>query len=114
MRTSIFAKSRKFVPIKYHLLHFREYRKKGKEGLREGVDPNNLDKSFSTHRILLKIIEENYASYIPQEGWTGYKYPDQQVSDGEDDGMKGGCVCWCVCDYSGNLHFPFLLYCPSQ
>ena len=68
----------------------REYRKKGQVGLRAHMDPNNLKKfDVATQRLYLKIIEENYASYIPQEGWTGYKYPDQHISDGKEDGMEG-------------------------
>lgn len=54
--------------------YVREYRKRGAPGLPKDADladPKNLD-----------AIKENYASFLPKEGYTGYKYPDEQF-DGE-------------------------------
>lgn len=51
----------------------REYLRPGAEGLKEGADltsPENL-----------AVIRENYQSYLPGEGFDGYKYPDQKVTD---------------------------------
>lgn len=62
----------------------REYRRKGKVGLRDGVNPNskNLD------RNTMDIIKHNYGHFLPGEGSGGYRYPDQRISDGSYDGMK--------------------------
>jgi len=49
----------------------REYRASGKQGLPEGSDISSQDN--------LDTISSNYASYLPEESWGGYKYPDQQV-----------------------------------
>lgn len=51
----------------------REYLKAGAEGLPPDADlndPANLD-----------IIKNNYSSFIEEESWDGYKYPDQVLSD---------------------------------
>ena len=58
----------------------REYRKKGMNGLARGVDPNTLNSALAQDKLNLDIIERHYAAYIPEEGWTGYKYPDQHTS----------------------------------
>lgn len=49
----------------------REYLKPGAQGLAPGADPlapENLD-----------AVRADYASFLPSEGWDGYRYPDQQV-----------------------------------
>ena len=51
----------------------REYLKKGKTGLPEDA---NL---FATDTV--KIIENNYSHFIPEESWDGYKYPDQKLNE---------------------------------
>jgi len=66
--------------------HVREYRKKGKIGLPTGLNPNS--QSTVSKNSYTNTIKHNYAAYIPEEGWTGYKYPDQAISDGSD-GVKG-------------------------
>jgi len=51
--------------------YIREYRASGMQGLPEGSDitaPDNLES-----------ISSNYASYLPEESWGGYKYPDQNI-----------------------------------
>lgn len=50
----------------------REYLKRGAKGL-----PKNAD-LFSAENF--KAIEQNYGSYLPEESWSGYKYPDQQYA----------------------------------
>ncbi|ACL58169.1 hypothetical protein [Methylobacterium nodulans] len=50
----------------------REYRKKGAAGLEKDAnleDPKNFD-----------VIKKDYASYLPDESYAGYKYPDEQLS----------------------------------
>lgn len=50
----------------------REYLRKGAVGLPKGADifaPESLE-----------IIAGSYSSYLPDEGWDGYKYPDQQLT----------------------------------
>lgn len=50
----------------------REYLRQGAKGLSPGADledPANLE-----------IIRQSYSSYIPEAGWAGYKYPDEQLS----------------------------------
>lgn len=49
----------------------REYLRPGATGLPEGADvmaPKNLE-----------LLTESYASFIPEAGWDGYRYPDQKV-----------------------------------
>lgn len=54
----------------------REYLKKGAKGLAK--DANVLDDKN------LDLIRESYSSYIPEESWSGYKYPDEQLTkDGQ-------------------------------
>jgi hypothetical protein len=50
----------------------REYLKKGASGL-----PENVDLSAKAN---LAKIESDYAAYLPEEGWTGYKYPDEKLN----------------------------------
>ena len=52
----------------------REYLKKGAQGLSENA--NLMDKSN------LQRVTEDYASYLPDESWSGYKYPDEKLKDG--------------------------------
>ena len=64
----------------------REYRKKGKNGLPPGLDPNSDEALMDNgHRA---TITHNYAFHLPGEAESGYKYPDQTVSDGSD-GIEG-------------------------
>ena len=51
----------------------REYRKKDAQGLPEGADL--FDEAN------LAAIENDYASYIPEESWGGYKHPHQRVTE---------------------------------
>jgi hypothetical protein len=51
----------------------REYLKKGAAGL-----PENADLFAPEH---LAKIESDYSSYLPDESWEGYKYPDQRLAD---------------------------------
>lgn len=51
----------------------REYRKKDAKGLSEGAD------LFS--HANLAVITDDYASYLPEESWSGYKHPHQQKAD---------------------------------
>ena len=51
----------------------REYRKKDAQGLPEGTDL--FDEAN------LAAIENDYASYIPEESWGGYKHPHQRVTE---------------------------------
>ena len=51
--------------------YIREYRKSGTEGLLAEVDPNDWDNLDSGQK---KIIFNNYAHYLPEEGTNGYKY----------------------------------------
>lgn len=50
----------------------REYLKKGSIGVREGADLMAPESQ--------KIISANYAAYLPDEGWSGYKYPDEKFA----------------------------------
>ena len=58
--------------------HIREYRKYGNDGLRDDKDPNapNIDAESR------KIIEHQYTHYKPDEGFTLYKYPKDEVKNG--------------------------------
>lgn len=51
----------------------REYLKAGAEGLPPDADLNDPGN--------LEIIKNNYASFIEEESWDGYKYPDQRLSE---------------------------------
>jgi len=51
----------------------REYLKKGAKGLPKGSD------LFSAKNQ--EIINNNYSSYLPDESWSGYKYPDQKINE---------------------------------
>jgi hypothetical protein len=51
----------------------REYIKKGATGLKQGAD------LFDAAN--LEIIENSYASFLPDESWDGYKHPHQEVSE---------------------------------
>ena len=51
----------------------REYLKKDAKGLKPGAD---LDAKSN-----LAAIKNDYSSFIPEESWDGYKYPDQKVSE---------------------------------
>lgn len=50
----------------------REYLKKGATGL-----PENADLLAKENQDL---ITQNYSSFLPQESWSGYKYPDEKLS----------------------------------
>ncbi|MDE0153570.1 MAG: hypothetical protein OXN23_06920 [Gammaproteobacteria bacterium] len=51
----------------------REYRKKDTQGLPDGADL--FDEAN------LATIENDYASYIPEESWGGYKHPHQRLTE---------------------------------
>ncbi len=54
----------------------REYLKKGASGLPATAD--------LTAKENLAKIESDYSAYLPQESWSGYKYPDEKLSkDGQ-------------------------------
>jgi hypothetical protein len=53
------------------------FRKSGLVGLQPSQDPNAINLTADQ----LAIIKNNYASYIPEESWAGYKYPDEKTSD---------------------------------
>ena len=57
--------------------HIREYRKYGKDGLRDNLDPNDPSLSPSN----LEIINHHYTSYSPTDK-TLYKYPNDTVKNG--------------------------------
>lgn len=51
----------------------REYLKPGATGLADGEDPladGNLD-----------AVTNDYAAFLPEAGWDGYRYPEQRVDD---------------------------------
>jgi hypothetical protein len=50
----------------------REYLKKDAKGLAPNTD--------LTAKENLATIENNYAAYLPNESWAGYKYPDEKLS----------------------------------
>lgn len=50
----------------------REYLKRDAKGLDKNA---NILAKENQH-----IIEQNYSAYIPEESWSGYKYPDEQYS----------------------------------
>ena len=56
----------------------REWRRHGKVGLDKDVDPN----SDSLTEEQMRIIRENYASFIPEEGFGGYKLTEDQFVEG--------------------------------
>ena len=51
----------------------REYLKAGTDGLAPDADLNDPAN--------LEIIKNNYSSFIEEESWDGYKYPDQKMSE---------------------------------
>jgi hypothetical protein len=51
----------------------RQYLRKDKQGLPEGADLN--DPQYQD------IIEHHYSAYLPEESWSGYKYPDQRLNE---------------------------------
>lgn len=51
----------------------REYLRAGAAGLPEGADPLAPEN--------LETVRRDYASFLPEEGWDGYKYPDQRLTD---------------------------------
>lgn len=51
----------------------REYLLPGAEGLPEGADPLAPENA--------EIVRRDYASFIPEAGWDGYRYPDQMVNE---------------------------------
>ena len=65
----------------------REYRKKGKKGLPDGVNPHDPNLTAEQKQI----IRDNYAPHLPGEGPAGYKFPDERISngDGSYDDQKG-------------------------
>ena len=58
--------------------YIREYKKKNRHGLPPDVDPNAAttlqDNGYK------QTITHNYAYHLPEEGESGYKHPDQNVS----------------------------------
>jgi hypothetical protein len=50
----------------------REYLRAGAKGLPDGADPSDPAN--------LEIIRRDYSHYLPEEGWDGYKYPDQKLT----------------------------------
>lgn len=50
----------------------REYRKKGAVGLAKGDDPGAPENQAA--------VKNDYASYLPDDGFAGYRYPDEQIS----------------------------------
>merc|ERR1719354_134924 len=59
----------------------RNYRKKGMVGIKEDTDPNDLNPNSSDDKMKLDIINKNYAEFIPEESWSGYKYSDEKLSE---------------------------------
>ena len=51
----------------------RRYLKKGAKGLAQGADLMAAENQA--------IIKDNYSAYLPDESWSGYKYPDQKIND---------------------------------
>lgn len=51
----------------------REYRKAGARGLDAGANINDAS--------VLETLRNDYASFLPEEGWKGYKYPDQRLAE---------------------------------
>lgn len=51
----------------------RFYLKRSHQGLKPSDDINS-EQNFS-------VIENSYSHYLPEESWSGYKYPDQKVND---------------------------------
>lgn len=50
----------------------REYLRKDSKGLEKNADIMAKEN--------LNIIEQSYSAYLPDESWSGYKYPDEQYS----------------------------------
>ena len=57
--------------------HVREYRKYGKDGLRDNINPNDQGLTKSN----LEVIKNHYTSYMPADT-TLYKFPEDKVKDG--------------------------------
>lgn len=57
--------------------HVREYRRYGKDGLRDNVDPNDPSMSKSN----LEILKSEYASYAPEDK-SLYKAPTDKSRSG--------------------------------
>jgi hypothetical protein len=56
----------------------REYLKRDAKGLDKNADIMAKEN--------LALIEQSYSSYIPEESWSGYKYPDEKYSkDGKQN-----------------------------
>ena len=55
----------------------REYRRYGKNGLRETANPNDPNLPWTD----LEVIKRNYASYAPEDN-TLYKYPEDKTWNG--------------------------------
>lgn len=51
----------------------REYLRPGAVGLTEGADPSSPES--------LATINNDYASFIPEAGWDGYRYSEQRVNE---------------------------------
>ena len=51
----------------------REYIRKDAKGLMKGADLSAQEN--------LATIESDYASYLPEESWDGYKHPHQEISE---------------------------------
>mgnify|MGYP001436860973 CR=1 FL=1 len=50
----------------------REYRKAGAQGLEASADINDAR--------VLETLQNDYAAFIQEDGWKGYKYPDERLS----------------------------------
>jgi len=50
----------------------REYLKRGATGLPAGADPLASESQA--------IVARDYAAYLPDESWSGYKFPDERLS----------------------------------
>lgn len=53
--------------------HVRMYRRKGAPGLAQGADPLNPANQL--------VVQSDYGSFLAEERFDGYKYPDQQLSE---------------------------------
>ncbi len=58
----------------------REYRKKDAQGLPDGADLFD--------EVNLATIENDYASYIPEESWGGYKHQELCTRVDKQGGLK--------------------------
>ncbi|XP_066912681.1 uncharacterized protein [Clytia hemisphaerica] len=64
----------------------REYRKKGATGLPPGIEANS--QTTLQDNGYQQAVLHSYSHHLPDEGFSGYKFPDQAVSDGSD-GIEG-------------------------